>query len=201
MGPGARARTGGGAVRCARLRRNRPPAPAARPAPAPSARAAWLSNRPFLREGDIVTVILDEQTSARESNSWVASAERGQKATFGVDADGKVVVGATGFRTGMQSNQRDQGEANRQGDLYGTLSARIVSVSENGVARIEGNKKVMIDGREQLMNLTGFIRLEDVAPSNIVHSSRIADADISYKGKDVAPKHGIIGKILAIIWP
>ncbi len=171
------------------------------PATMSSTRAAWLSNRPLLRAGDIITVILDEQTSARERTSWIASADRGQTANFNLDADGESVVGATGLRTGMQSNQRDQGEANRQGDLTGVLSAQIVSVAENGVARIEGNKKVTIDGRQQQMTLTGSIRLEDVAPSNVIHSSRIADATINYKGKDFSPKRGIIGKILAIIWP
>jgi flagellar L-ring protein precursor FlgH len=164
-------------------------------------RASWLSNRPVLHVGDIVTVILDEQTNATERNSWTASANRGQAATFSAVADGKSVVGATGFKTGMQSSQQNRGEANRQGDLTGVLSARIVSIEANGVARIEGAKTVTIDGREQQMNLTGSIRLDDVAPSNVVHSSRIADASIQYKGKDVAPKHGIIGKIIAIIWP
>jgi flagellar L-ring protein precursor FlgH len=202
----------GGAAR-AQAPETAPAAPAAapdsagaRPIPKPpaamsSARAAWLSNRPLLRAGDIVTVILDEQTSARERTSWIASADRGQTANFNLDADGESVVGATGLRTGMQSNQRDQGEANRQGDLTGVLTAQIVSVAENGVARIEGSKKVTIDGRQQQMSLTGSIRLEDVAPSNVIHSSRIADATINYKGKNVSPKRGILGKILGIIWP
>jgi flagellar L-ring protein FlgH len=183
-----------------------PDSAATRTAPKPAltssaTRASWLSNRSVLHVGDIVTVILDEQTSASERTSWTASANRGQAATFSAVADGKSAVGATGFKTGMQTSQQDHGEAARQGDLTGVLSARVVAIEENGVARIEGNKKVTIDGREQVMSLTGLIRLEDVAPSNIVHSSRIADANILYKGKNVAPKLGIIGKIIGIIWP
>jgi flagellar L-ring protein FlgH len=164
-------------------------------------RASWLSNRPVLRVGDIVTVVLDEQTTASERTTWTASANRGQNATFSATADGKSAVGATGLSTGMQSSQRDQGATNRQGDLSGTVSARIVSISENGVAQIEGKKSVTIDGRQQLMSLAGSIRLEDVAPGNIVHSSRIADATIDYRGKAISPKLGILGKIIGIIWP
>lgn len=174
----------------------------AKPAPTISAtRASWLSNRPVLRIGDIITVVLDEQTTASERTTWTTSANRGQTASFSAMADGKSAVGATGLQTGMQSSQRDQGAANRQGDLSGTLSARIVSIAENGVAQIEGKKSVTIDGRQQLMSLAGSIRLEDIAPGNIVHSSRIADANIDYRGKALSPKLGILGKIIGIIWP
>lgn len=209
----------GGSVRAQAPAPAQAPTPAETPPPAPvqavapdsaraappimtsMARASWLSNRPLLQVGDIVTVILDEQTSARERTSKVATANRGQRASFSADADGESVVGATGFRTGMETGSNAQGEANRQGDLTGILSARIVSLSANGVARIEGVKKVTIDGREQEISLSGSIRLEDLAPSNVIYSSRIADASISYKGKDVGPRLGILGKIIGIIWP
>ena len=46
-----------------------------------------------------------------------------------------------------------------------------------------------------------MIRTEDVTCSNTVLSSRIAEAVITYKGKKIGPRTGILGKILAILWP
>jgi flagellar basal body L-ring protein FlgH len=51
------------------------------------------------------------------------------------------------------------------------------------------------------MKLTGLVRPQDVSPQNVVLSSRIAGASISYNGNTMAAKRGLLGRILAIIWP
>jgi flagellar basal body L-ring protein FlgH len=69
------------------------------------------------------------------------------------------------------------------------------------VARITGTKKVTVDGRMQDITLSGAVRAEDVSARRIVRSSSIADAVITYNGKKIAPKNGILGKIVGILWP
>ena len=51
------------------------------------------------------------------------------------------------------------------------------------------------------MKLRGIVRPEDVSAANLVSSTRIADAVITYKGKKIGPRAGILGKILSILWP
>jgi len=34
-----------------------------------------------------------------------------------------------------------------------------------------------------------------------VFSSRVAEAEIVYKGKKIKPRSGILGKLLSIFWP
>jgi hypothetical protein len=46
-----------------------------------------------------------------------------------------------------------------------------------------------------------MVRPEDVSADNVVFSNRVANANITYKGKDIGPSKGIIGKILSIFWP
>ena len=58
-----------------------------------------------------------------------------------------------------------------------------------------------MDGRRQQMTLRGFVRPEDVSPQNVVLSSRIADAAISYRGNGIGPRRGILGGIAAFFWP
>jgi len=170
---------------------------------ASASRASWLSDRFPLRVGDLLTIVVDEQATASERVSRVSSSDREQTASVSgnVDTSPMSGSGSAGFGTGIGADSRDVGEANRQGDLAVVLSVRVVELEPNGVARIEGEKVVTVDGRDQEVKLEGFVRPEDVSSTNLVLSSRIVGATISYKGNNVGPKRGIIGKILGIFWP
>jgi flagellar L-ring protein precursor FlgH len=168
-----------------------------------TARASWVSDRTAFRVGEILTVILDEQTSARERVSQVATADRSQRANAGlqINFDSENTDGTGNFEAGLKGESRDVGELNRRGDLSGVLSVRVIAVGPDGVAEIEGSKVLDVDGRKQETSLHGFVRPEDVSASNIVFSSCIAGAEISYKGKKMKPRRGIIGRIVSLLWP
>jgi flagellar L-ring protein precursor FlgH len=182
-----------------------PPADSAaarRPALGPNLRAAWLSDRLPLRVGDVLTIVIDEQAAASERVSTAASADRAQRARLGINVDSAVRLGPSKeFSTGMASSSRDVGEAGRAGNLTAVLSVRVVGLDEQGVATVEGAKSVTVDGRLQEVRLKGLVRPEDVTSSNLVSSSRVAEAVITYKGKKIGPRTGILGKILSILWP
>ncbi len=176
---------------------------AAAPPPPPRIRRAdWLSDRVSLRVGDVLTVVVDERTAARERVSTVATGHRSQRADLnaGIGEDARVGPNKS-FGAGMKSDSRDIGEASRLGDLTAVLSVRVVEVEPNGLLRIAGGKKVTVDGRLQEVLLTGSVRPQDVSPRNTVPSDEIVDAVITYKGKKLAPRTGILGSILGILWP
>jgi flagellar L-ring protein precursor FlgH len=177
-----------------------PPA-AAQASPVRSDRAAWLSDRLGLREGDIVTVIIDEQTSAHEQVTQTGTDQHNVTANLSATSDGESAMGNTGFGSKWSADSREGGQADRRGDLTGVLSAAVLSVDAHGVAEIEGHKTVTIDGRTQEITLRGKVRTEDLSSNNVVFSSRLADAAISYKGKKMSAKKGIIGKIVSMLWP
>jgi flagellar L-ring protein precursor FlgH len=174
----------------------------ARPAAFMPSRAAWLSDRLPVRVGDILTVVVDEQTVANERVSTTAQANRAQRAQLGIGVDSAFRLGPSkDFSTAHNSSSSDVGEAARQGNLTAVLTVRVTSIESNGIVTIEGGKSVSIDGRLQEVKLKGVVRPEDVSSSNLVSSSRIADAVITYKGKKIGPRTGILGKILSILWP
>jgi flagellar L-ring protein precursor FlgH len=166
-------------------------------------RASWLSDRLPVQVGDILTIVVDEQTAASERVSQIASSDRDQAATASASLSTSPLSGSGsgGFGTGLDANSSDIGEAGRQGGLTAVLSVRVMEIEPNGVLRIEGTKQVSVDGREQEITLAGYVRSEDVLATNFVLSTRVAEATISYKGKKIGPKKGIIGKILSIFWP
>ena len=189
-----------------------PPAPSATQAPAPAtsavavaplaSRAGWFSDKRPLRIGDIVTIVVDEAVSASERQNQTASARRSQSMGLNVNVSPSLKIGpAKGFESGVNNDSRNTGDAGRTGDLTATISVRVVSIEPTGIARIKGEKTVSVDGRNQVIQLEGVVRPEDLTSSNSVASSRIAESVISYKGKKIGPAKGILGSILSIFWP
>lgn len=162
-------------------------------------RASWLSDRMPLRPGDLLTVVVDEQTAARERVSRVADGNRSNRNRFNLDTGGDPT--AFDIQSGITANSRDVGEAGRSGDLTAVLTVTVQAVEPTGALRIQGSRKVSVDGRLQTITLEGRVRGEDVDASNRVRSSRIADAVITYKGGKIGPRTGIVGKILGMLWP
>jgi flagellar L-ring protein FlgH len=174
---------------------------AATPAPMRH-RADWLSDGRALAVGDLLTIVVDEQTAASERVSRVASGDRDLSAGLnaGIATDARVGP-VKGFRSGVRNSSRDVGEASRRGDLVSLLTVRVVGVEPNGTLRIAGGKRVLLDGREQEVRVEGLVRPTDVERGNQVASARIAEATITYRGKKIGPTTGILGKILGILWP
>lgn len=158
----------------------------------------WLSDRRQLRAGDLVTIVVDEQTRANEQVSTVANNNRKQAGSL----SGQVMPAKlSNIGIGYDATSSTGSTAGRNGGLSATLTARITEVDPSGIAHIAGTRLVNIDGRKQEITLTGLVRPQDVAAGNLIASSRIADASISYKGKSISPKTGLFGKLLAVFWP
>ena len=194
------------------LAQGSPPAPARTQAPpiaqpavaqAPTGvRAGWFSDKRPLRIGDIVTIVVDETVNASEKQSQNATSQRSQDMGLNVNVAPTLKIGPQkGFQSGVNNDSKNTGEAGRAGDLTATISVRVVSIEPTGVARIKGEKTVSVDGRNQIIQLEGVVRPEDVSDQNTVNSSRIAESVISYKGKKIGPAKGILGSILSIFWP
>jgi flagellar L-ring protein precursor FlgH len=165
-------------------------------------RASWLSDRLPLRVGDLVTVVVDEQTNASEHVSNVAVGNRSLRADLnaGIGSDPRIGPQKS-FGTGVNNNSRDVGDAGRQAGFTAVITVRVTQISPNGIAKVSGTKKVTIDGRLQDVTLTGTIRASDVDARNQVRSDRLADAVLNYKGKKLAPRTGFVGGLLGMLWP
>jgi flagellar L-ring protein precursor FlgH len=151
-----------------------------------------------VRVGDLLTIVVDEQTAANETNNTTAHLNRSQLGTLNTQlAPAKLQSVGIGYDAASDAGS----QAGRSGNLTAVLSVRVTKIEPNGIARIQGQKHVLVDGRSQDVTLEGVVRSEDVAPDNSIRSDRVADAVITYKGKKLAPTTGIFGKILAILWP
>ncbi|MGH7742698.1 MAG: flagellar basal body L-ring protein FlgH [Candidatus Eiseniibacteriota bacterium] len=177
--------------------------PAQPSAPVPAPRAGWLSDSRPLHPGDLLTVVVDERTQANETVSHIANNDHSMKADLNAGlTDTDVRLGPSkSINGGLNMDSRSQGSTGRSGDLTAVMTVSVVSVNAAGIATIHGSRQVKVDGRLQDITLAGTLRQQDVGPGNIVASSRIADAEVTYNGKRINPRVGFITNILGLVWP
>ena len=177
-------------------------------APQYTGRQSWTSDRFRMGIGDIVTVIVNDQTLASANTNNSASDSRKKDLDFSIkppDAPLKpsvAIAAKAGFNN--NGNSKQTGEATRNNIFQSTLSARVIAVSPTGMLQIRGRKMVNVDKNQQEVTLTGWVRPQDIdVGTNAVESGRVADADIvvTQKGALGKPKSGIISKVVGALWP
>lgn len=133
--------------------------------------------------GDILTVIISESSTAKSGSTSQTdkSFDHGFSTQAGTGPLDFIPLSGMGVKAGNTS----KGDANtsREGTLKANMTVRITDIDANGNLIIKGQKKVTINGEEELTMLEGVVRSQDVGADNTVSSNNIADAQITYKGK------------------
>jgi len=104
----------------------------------------------------------------------------------------------------ISSDFEGTGETERSGALNAFMTAMIVDVMPNGNMVIEGNREVRVNAENQMITLTGLVRPRDISADNVILSTYIADARISYSGTGVLndrQKPGWLTRALDKVWP
>jgi flagellar L-ring protein precursor FlgH len=79
-----------------------------------------------------------------------------------------------------------------------------MDVLPNGNFLIEGRRNVKVNHEDQIIVLEGTVRPRDITADNLVNSSLIADARITYSGKGVISdrqRPGWLMNALDFAWP
>ena len=182
-----------------------PAAPAsAAPAPASPAikpRDSWMADRRSFIVGDIVTVLIDDYTISTAVKENVATDNR----TRGLSVNARLPTSGqnVGLDARNTADQQQRGQARRENRFQNEMSVRVVAVGPNGLLQVKGTKNIDVDNAMQAIEFTGWIRAQDISTSNMVESSRVADAQIGYAspGPLGKPKQGMVTKILGALWP
>jgi flagellar L-ring protein precursor FlgH len=157
------------------------------------------SDHRAVRNDDILTVMIIESAKAGSESNTKTSKEN----SIGASADGG--SGALKFLPAFGANGSSKvgfdgsGGTSREGSLVATISARVTKVLDNGNLTIEGSKVVEINQEKEIIKLTGIVRPQDILTNNIVYSSSIADAQITYTGKgsvNTGQRPGVLARFL-----
>lgn len=164
-------------------------------------RQSWLSDRRDYHLGDIVTVLVDEYTLTSLDKEVNAADNRQRTLGLGINTPTSNKNYGISSNNGAQS--QNSGLDARTNTLTTEMSARVVAIAPNGVMQLKGTKMIKVEESKVDLTLTGWVRVQDVAPDNSIQSFRMVDANLDYKadGPLGQPKTGIIGRLLGAFWP
>jgi flagellar L-ring protein precursor FlgH len=129
------------------------------------------------RPGDLVTVMVYENASA----SSTANTSAARDASVGLGASSPHTSWNGSVRTNNASDGR--GRTQREGRVLAQITVTIVAIGANGDLHVRGEQTLEINNEMQRISLEGRIRPQDVSETNVVLSSRLADARIRYAGQ------------------
>ena len=156
------------------------------------------------RVGDIITVILQENTSATKSAS--TTLERSSEIAFDpITGPGGNTIDAVQLDLTADNDFEGDASANQSNNLSGNISVTVVQVMPNNNLIIRGEKWLTLNQGDEYIRLTGVVRPADINPANEVLSTKIANARIQYSGTgsfNQVQKQGWLGKFFASsYWP
>lgn len=179
-----------------------PTAAAVSAAPPPSGRRSWTADRRDFRVGDIITVIVGEQTRASSTLGSEATSDTQRDMQLGVATPSGPGV-AAGVSDANSGQSRRRGNASRTNEFQGEISVRVVAVDPAGLLQVRGVKTLRVDKNTEQLSFSGWVRPQDVSAGNVVDSRRVSDAELAYSGKGPmgSVRGGILGRIVGAIWP
>ena len=162
--------------------------------------ANWYGDERPSRVGDIVTVLVNERTDAKdEAEMDVTKNTSNQVGGNGQD------YGILNFIRGIpnafttDNNSKGSGSVERKHHATATVACLITEVLPNGNLVIEGTRDVRTSDEILQFQLVGVIRPQDVNADNQINSSLIANAEISVKGKGIISRTQKVGLITQIL--
>jgi flagellar L-ring protein precursor FlgH len=150
-------------------------------------REVVLAENPVARHiGDIVTIVLNEQTAAQKSATTTTS-KSNNLAMPGPTLLGKPVTinGVPILNNEIDDSSKfaGQGASAESNSLTGYLTATVLKVLPNGNLLIAGEKQIGLNQGKEYVRVTGVIRPIDMAADDSIPSYRVASAHITYSGK------------------
>ena len=140
-----------------------------------------FSDKRAYRIGDILTVVLDERTLS--SKSADANIDKSSNWDVSVPLAGNLNVSDLGVEVDSTTDFSGESSASQQNYLSGAITVRVTEVLSNGALAISGRKQIRLNQGDEIIELKGIVRAEDIDVANRISSRRIADAQISYEGK------------------
>ncbi|MCC4834396.1 flagellar basal body L-ring protein FlgH [Shewanella sp. 10N.7] len=133
------------------------------------------------REGDILTVSLDEKTYSSKKADTKTSKDSSMSIGAQGSSGNSSFAGSGGADTGRSFN--GTGSSTQQNQLTGSITVTVAKVLPNGALLIRGEKWLRLNQGDEYLRLLGLIRTDDIGTDNTISSQRIADARIIYGGQ------------------
>lgn len=169
--------------------------------------------------GDILTVLLAEETQAtrvqhtttarKSSNDAFPGIQKGISTALGGQKGFPLGAGLSSAAMqikadGAEIKSDGTGNTGQNATLKGSISVSVVEVMSNGNLIIRGEKQLALSEGSEVIQVSGIVRAVDIAPNGTVNSTRLANAQFSYRGSGdlaSATQQGWGSRLLYRLWP
>ena len=166
---------------------------------------AWFGRGRNYQVGDIITVLLNEQTQAARSQNSEINRDAKNTLPTGLNTQlGKNSLLQGIDLTNNAIDSKSKGSADQQASLVGSIAVTVVEILANGNLLVRGEKKLGLSEGTEVIQVSGIIRPEDIGPNSTVQSRRLANAQIAYRGAgDLAnaARPGWGTRMMHSLWP
>ncbi|MCK0129437.1 flagellar basal body L-ring protein FlgH [Erythrobacter sp. F6033] len=153
--------------------------------------------------GDMVTIVLVENTSTSKSTTGQTNRDGGFSITPPT-AGPLSFLNPNALNPAAQGSFSGGGNAAQQSQLTGTVAVTIAAIYPNGTAEVVGEKQMSLSQGKEWVQFAGRIRLIDINADNRLPSSQVANARIIYSGKGAvqqASRPGWLSRFFNFISP
>ncbi len=160
--------------------------------------ANWFADERPGRVGDIVTVLIDERTDAKDESTMDIQKSANHSFTDGTG----ILKILRGLSFSGSSASAGDGSIERKHHATGTLACLVTEVLPNGNLIIEGTRDIRTSEEILQFQLIGVIRPQDVNSDNEINSKLVANAELSVKGHGTISRTqnpGIVTRILQTV--
>lgn len=165
------------------------------------------------KKGDLITILVLENTSVTDKNKTKTSRDETVDAAISLVPGSNQLPAAVGSASagklpGLKgaSKKEFDGEGNfvHQGVVKATITGRVLDVLDNGNLLIEGRRSVKVNKDTKTILITGLIRTADIKADNTVESSKLHNFQVAIEGEGPLTRsqsEGWLANILDIVWP
>ncbi|MFQ5469343.1 MAG: flagellar basal body L-ring protein FlgH [Gammaproteobacteria bacterium] len=148
------------------------------------------------RVGDILTIVLSEQTNASKTAKTSTSKENDINIANPTLLGAPVAFSSSGTLQAQLDSAKTfsgEGDSEQSNELTGNLTVSVIKVLPNGYLKVEGEKQITINKGDEYVRISGIIRPIDIRSDNSVLSTQVANAKIAYGGKGVVADSNEMG--------
>ncbi len=164
------------------------------------------------RQGDLITILVQESTSVSEKNKTTAKRDNTLSAAVNMLPYSSEIVQSAGNSSNRlpavsaesSKNFQGQGDYEATGEVKATITGRVLDVLDNGNLLIEGRRAVRVNNDTKTILITGIIRTSDIRSDNTVLSEKLHNFQVSIVGEGPLTRsqsEGFLGQIADILWP
>lgn len=162
-----------------------------------------------IKQHDIITIIIDENSSTTSSQSLDTKKDSGSSASIDALVNWMQLLELRLEQGGINDTQlidlstardfKGEGDYERKDKFTARISAKVLEVKPNGTLVLEARKSIARDSEVSVLVLSGYAREEDITQQNTILSSQLADLKIDLQNegdiKEAAEK-GLITRVL-----